>query len=90
MEKGQQVEFQCLTGGWYPQPTIGWSLDGLAVNSSLYSSSSTPVGDSFNSTSILTFQVASSTTVACWATVAALSMPKSSWVFLAVGKKRTS
>lgn len=90
MEEEQQVEFQCLTGGWYPPPTIGWSLHGLPVHSSLYSTNSTAVGDSFNSTSVLTFQALSSTTVECWATVAALARPKSSQIFLTVSKERTT
>lgn len=90
VEKEQRVEFQCLTSGWYPQPTIGWSLNGQPADSSQYNSSSAAVGDTFNSTSVLTFQAVSSTTVECWATVLALSRPKASQVFLAVGKERTS
>uniref|UniRef100_H3C523 Ig-like domain-containing protein n=1 Tax=Tetraodon nigroviridis TaxID=99883 RepID=H3C523_TETNG len=85
VEKEQRVEFQCLTSGWYPQPTIGWSLNGQPADSSQYNSSSAAVGDTFNSTSVLTFQAVSSTTVECWATVLALSRPKASQVFLAVG-----
>lgn len=89
MEEEQQVEFQCLTAGWFPQPDVGWSLNGAPVNSSLFNSSSTPVGDTFTSTSVLTFQALASTTVECWASVAALSNPQASWVFLDVGTERT-
>lgn len=83
----QQVEFLCLTGGWYPQPTVGWSLNGIAMNSSLYNTSSVEDGDFFNSTSILNFKAISSATVECWAMLAALTRPRSSPVFMVVGKK---
>lgn len=83
----QQVEFHCLMGGWYPQPTVGWSLNGIAVNSSLYNTSSVEDGDSFNSTSILNFKAVSSATVECWAMVEALTRPRSSTAFMVVGKK---
>lgn len=89
MEEEQQVEFQCLTASWFPQPDVGWSLNGAPVNSSLFSSSSTPVGDTFTSTSVLTFQARANTTVECWASVAALSSPQASRVFLDVGTERT-
>lgn len=89
MEEEQQVEFQCLTVGWFPQPDVGWSLNGTSVNSSLFSSSSTPVGDTFTSTSVLTFQARANTTVECWASVVALSSPQASRVFLDVGTERT-
>lgn len=89
MEQGQQVEFQCQTGSWYPEPTIGWSLNGVTVNSSLYNTSSMAQGASFNSTSVLRFQAVSSTTVECWATVTALATPQSTSVYLVVGKDVT-
>lgn len=81
----QQVEFQCITSAWYPEPIVGWRLNGVAFNSS-----NTTImidGVSFDSTSVLTFQAVSNTTVECWATVASLSIPISSSVFLVVGKK---
>lgn len=83
----QQVEFHCLAGGWYPQPLVGWNLNGIAVNSSLYNTSSVDDGKFFNSTSILNFQAVSSATVECWAMVAALARPRSSSAFMVVGKK---
>lgn len=85
--KDQQVEFQCLTSGWYPEPLVGWSLNGEPVNSSLYNTSSTADVDSFNSSSVLNFQAVGNTTVECWATLTTLSKPISSSVFLVVGRK---
>lgn len=83
----QQVEFHCLTRGWFPQPTVGWSLNGIAVNSSLYNTSSMEDGDFFNSTSILNFKAVSSATVECSAMLAALTRPRSNSTFMVVGKK---
>uniref|UniRef100_A0A8C9Z0H2 Immunoglobulin superfamily, member 5a n=1 Tax=Sander lucioperca TaxID=283035 RepID=A0A8C9Z0H2_SANLU len=85
--QGQQVEFLCVTSAWYPTPTVSWTWNGQAVNSSLYNTSSMADGDTFNSTSVLKFQAESNTTVECRATVQALTNPESSSVFLVVGKK---
>uniref|UniRef100_A0A3P8SRU2 Immunoglobulin superfamily, member 5a n=1 Tax=Amphiprion percula TaxID=161767 RepID=A0A3P8SRU2_AMPPE len=81
------VEFQCVTTAWFPAPTISWTRNGAAVNSSLFNTTSMTDGDSFNSTSILQFQAVSNTTVTCLATVPTLPNPQSSSVFLEVGKK---
>ncbi|XP_039634580.1 hemicentin-2 isoform X1 [Perca fluviatilis] len=85
--QGQQVEFRCVTSAWYPTPTINWTRNGHAVDSSLYNTSSMADGDTFNSTSVLKFQAESSTTVECWATVQALTNPQFSSVFLVVVPK---
>ncbi|XP_078121563.1 immunoglobulin superfamily member 5 [Sander vitreus] len=82
--QGQQVEFRCVTSAWYPTPTVSWTRNGQAVNSSLYNTSSMADGDTFNSTSVLKFQAESNTTVECRATVQALTNPESSSVFLVV------
>lgn len=89
VEVGQQVEFQCVTYGWYPTPTVSWTRDGEAVNSSLYNTTSTTDGGYSNSTSVLNFQAVRNTIVECLATVSTLPQPQSSSVFLVVGKKIT-
>lgn len=83
----QQVELQCVTTAWFPIPTVTWTQNGKAVDSSLYNTTDMANGDSFNTTSVLKLQAVSNTTVACWATVPALTNPTSSSVFLVVGKK---
>lgn len=83
----QQVEFQCVTSAWFPKPTVSWTRNGHAVNSSLYNTTSMDDGDYFNSTSVLKFQAVSNTTVQCHATVLTLINPQSSSVFLVVGKE---
>lgn len=87
VERGQQVEFQCHTSAWFPEPDVGWALNGAAVDSISYNTTSIAVGDFYNSTSVLNFHAVSNATVECRATVAALKNPISSSVFLAVGKK---
>ncbi|XP_068187812.1 immunoglobulin superfamily member 5 [Antennarius striatus] len=82
-----QVEFQCMTSGWFPAPNISWSLNGEPASSSLYNTTNTPDGDAFNSTSVLTFQAVRNTTVVCWVTVPTLPNPISSSSFLAVVPK---
>ncbi|XP_078142542.1 immunoglobulin superfamily member 5 [Centroberyx gerrardi] len=84
----QQVEFQCATTAWFPEPTVSWTRNGEAVNSSLYNTNTTAAhGDRFNSTSVLRFQAVSNTTVECLATVPALTSPQSSSVHLVVVPK---
>ncbi|XP_040005733.1 immunoglobulin superfamily member 5 isoform X4 [Xiphias gladius] len=80
----QQVELQCVTTAWFPIPTVTWTQNGKAVDSSLYNTTDMANGDSFNTTSVLKLQAVSNTTVACWATVPALTNPTSSSVFLVV------
>ncbi|XP_075876033.1 immunoglobulin superfamily member 5 [Nelusetta ayraudi] len=84
VERGQQVEFQCDTSAWYPEPDVGWTLNGAAVDSITYNTTSIADGDFYNSTSVLNFNAISNTTVECRATVAALNNPISSSVFLTV------
>ncbi|XP_070774118.1 immunoglobulin superfamily member 5 [Enoplosus armatus] len=85
--QGQQVEFQCVTSAWFPAPTVSWTHNGQAVNGSLYNTTSTADGDSFNSTSVLKLQAVRNTTVECWATVSTLTIPQSNSVFLVVVPK---
>ncbi|XP_026184608.1 immunoglobulin superfamily member 5 isoform X2 [Mastacembelus armatus] len=83
----QEVKFQCVATAWFPTPTISWTRNGQAINSNLYNTTSMADGDSFNSTSVLTFQAISNTTVECQATVQTLTKPQSSSVFLVVVPK---
>lgn len=83
----QHVEFQCVTTAWFPESSISWTRNGQFVDSSLYNTTSMDDGDSFNSTSVLQFQAVSDTTVECLATVQTLTKPKTSSVFLVIGKK---
>ncbi|XP_072230516.1 uncharacterized protein igsf5a [Leuresthes tenuis] len=78
------VEFKCVSTAWYPSPSVSWTLNGQAVDSSLYNTTSMADGDSFNSTSILTFRAVRDTTVECMAAVPALKTPQSSSVFMVV------
>ncbi|XP_059208106.1 immunoglobulin superfamily member 5 [Centropristis striata] len=80
----KQVEFQCVSSAWFPEPTVTWTRNGRVVSSDLYNTSSMADGDSFNSTSVLKFQAVSNTTVECQATVSTLRNPESSSVFLVV------
>ncbi|XP_053702412.1 immunoglobulin superfamily member 5 [Synchiropus splendidus] len=83
----QRVELECVTSGWFPSPTISWTLGGRTVDSNLYNSSSVAHGDSFNTTSVLTFRAVRNTTAQCLATVTSLMVPKSSSVFIVVDPK---
>ncbi|KAM9788985.1 immunoglobulin superfamily member 5 [Neosynchiropus ocellatus] len=83
----QQVELECVTSGWFPSPTISWTLNGRTADSSLYNSSSVAHGDSFNTTSELTFRAVRNTTVECLAAVTSLTKPRSSSVFVVVDPK---
>lgn len=83
----QQVQFQCDTSAWYPEPTVSWVVNGVAADNNQYNTTSVAGGDFFNSTSVLNFQAVSSGTVECRATIAALGNPMSSSVSLTVGKQ---
>ncbi|KAF6739489.1 Immunoglobulin superfamily member 5 [Oryzias melastigma] len=80
----QQVRFQCVAAGWYPTPSISWSENGQAVDSSLFNTSSSISGGVYNSTSILSFSASSSTTIKCLASISALQEPLLDAVFLTV------
>ncbi|XP_041808639.1 immunoglobulin superfamily member 5 [Chelmon rostratus] len=85
--QGQQVEFQCVTFAWCPDSTLTWTLNGEAVNSSLYNTTSRGDGDCSNSTSVLNVHAVSTTRVECLATMSTLTSPESSSVFLVVVPK---
>ncbi|RVE64271.1 hypothetical protein OJAV_G00144930 [Oryzias javanicus] len=81
----QQVQFQCIAAGWYPTPSISWSENGQAVDSSVFNTTSSSIsGGLYNSTSILRFYASSSTAITCSATISTLQKPLSDDVFLTV------
>ncbi|XP_017286610.1 immunoglobulin superfamily member 5 isoform X1 [Kryptolebias marmoratus] len=82
--KDQQVEFQCVTTGWFPIPSVSWNQNGQAVNSSLYNTTSMAEGDFFNSTSVLKIRAVSNTKVECTVTLPSLKTPQSSSVFMVI------
>uniref|UniRef100_A0A3P9P0F6 Immunoglobulin superfamily, member 5a n=1 Tax=Poecilia reticulata TaxID=8081 RepID=A0A3P9P0F6_POERE len=41
VKQGGEVELECVTTAWFPAPTISWTQNGQAVNSSLYNTTST-------------------------------------------------
>ena len=84
----EQVEFQCVSSKWFPIPTVSWTWNSEAVNSSLYNTTSMADGDFFNCTSVLKFQAVRDTQIECWATMETLASPQSSSVYLVVGKIR--
>ncbi|XP_028321669.1 immunoglobulin superfamily member 5 [Gouania willdenowi] len=83
----QLVDLQCITTDWFPPPNVTWTQNSQPVNPSQYSTTSTPSGDSFTSTSNLTLQAVRNTTVQCLATVPTLPVPLSSSVILVVVPK---
>ncbi|XP_037543550.1 immunoglobulin superfamily member 5 [Nematolebias whitei] len=85
--QAQQVEFQCETTAWFPIPSVSWNLNGQAVDSSFYNTTSMADGHFFNSTSVLKIKTASSTKVECMATLPTLKTPQCSSVFLVVVPK---
>ncbi|KAI4813648.1 hypothetical protein KUCAC02_002882 [Chaenocephalus aceratus] len=85
----EQVELQCVSSKWFPIPTVSWTWNSEAVNSSLYNTTSMADGDFFNCTSVLKFQAVRDTQIECRATVETLASPQSSSVYLEVVPKPT-
>ncbi|XP_051973657.1 immunoglobulin superfamily member 5 [Xyrauchen texanus] len=81
--QGVQMEFQCQAVGWFPAPTMSWSINGLSMGNC--NSSSIAQGNLFNSNCSLTYTAVINSSIQCFATVPALSTPESSTVFLTVG-----
>ncbi|XP_051541599.1 immunoglobulin superfamily member 5-like [Myxocyprinus asiaticus] len=81
--QGVQMEFQCQAVGWFPEPNMSWSINGLSVGNC--NSSSIAQGNLFNSNCSLKHTAVINSSIQCFATVPALSTPESSTVFLTVG-----
>ncbi|XP_056100548.1 immunoglobulin superfamily member 5 [Rhinichthys klamathensis goyatoka] len=81
--EGAQTEFQCQAVGWFPEPSMSWSVNGVEKSCNR---SSVPQGSLFNSSCTLTVTAIKNSTVQCLVTVPALNTPESNTVFLAVNK----
>lgn len=89
VQQDERVEFQCEAVGWFPAATVSWTLNGYGVNSSLVNTTDVAGGDSYNSTSVYSFQAVRNTTVTCLASVPTLQTPVSYSVQLVVVPKPT-
>ncbi|KAM4726214.1 immunoglobulin superfamily member 5 [Anableps anableps] len=83
----EEVEFECVTTAWFPAPTISWTQNDQAVDSSLYNTTHTPDGDFFNSVSIVRLKATRNTRVECLSYVSMLTIPHSSSVYLMLAPK---
>uniref|UniRef100_A0A8C2EKB9 Immunoglobulin superfamily, member 5a n=1 Tax=Cyprinus carpio TaxID=7962 RepID=A0A8C2EKB9_CYPCA len=81
--EGAQTEFQCRAVGWFPEPSMSWSVNGVANSCNR---SSVTQGNLFNSNCTLTVTAVKNSSVQCLVSVPALSTPDSSTVFLTVEK----
>ncbi|XP_051766280.1 immunoglobulin superfamily member 5 [Ctenopharyngodon idella] len=81
--EGAQTEFRCRAVGWFPEPNMSWSVNG--VENSCNRSSETQ-GSLFNSSCTLTVSAVKNSSVQCLVMVPALSTPESNTVFLTVEK----
>ncbi|XP_048853712.1 immunoglobulin superfamily member 5-like isoform X2 [Brienomyrus brachyistius] len=83
--QGDLAYFQCSALGWYPAPTISWTVGGSIADADMYNISTLPAGqDLFNSTSTLGIVASNSIIVRCLAAVPALTTPLTSSAFLTV------
>lgn len=81
--EGAQMEFQCRVVGWFPEPNVSWSVNGVAYSCNI---SSVTQGNLFNSSCTLTVTAVKNSSVQCLVKIPALSSPDISTVFLTVGK----
>lgn len=81
--EGVQTEFQCRAVGWFPEPSMSWSVNGMANSCNR---SSVAQGNLFNSICALTVTAVKNSSVQCLVSVPALSTPDTSTVFLTVEK----
>ncbi|KAM3875332.1 uncharacterized protein igsf5b [Diretmus argenteus] len=83
--RGQWVLFECQAAGWYPQPSLGWLVNGKEVGQGDHNISSEVSAEGlFTVTSNLSMQAAESSHVDCLVSVSALSEPLSSGIHLTV------
>lgn len=81
--EGAQTEFRCRAVGWFPEPNMSWSVNGVENPCNI---SSETQGSLFNSNCTLTVTAVKNSSVQCLVKVPALSTAESNTVFLTVGK----
>ncbi|KAL2095446.1 hypothetical protein ACEWY4_010165 [Coilia grayii] len=81
---GDQAVFICVALGWFPEPQVFWSIDGIIANSGSYNTTVETNGTKLDSTSTLKVAATDTAQVQCLAKVAAMKAPKMSSVFLIV------
>ncbi|XP_043085188.1 immunoglobulin superfamily member 5 [Puntigrus tetrazona] len=81
--EGAQTTFQCRAVGWFPEPNISWSVNGVAY---FCNTSSVTQGNLFNSSCVLAVSAVKNSSVQCLVKIPALSAADSSTVFLTVEK----
>ncbi|KAJ7996067.1 hypothetical protein DPEC_G00233230 [Dallia pectoralis] len=82
--EGHQAIFRCEAAGWFPEPTLNWTVNGALVDPNSKNTSSEDLNGLYNSTSLLTLRAANSGPVQCLASVPALTTPQSSIIYLVV------
>lgn len=86
--EGVQTTFQCQAVGWYPEPTVSWSVNGVGVNTC--NTTSVSQGNVFNTNCTLSVTAAKNSSVQCLAKVSAMSTPDSDTVILTVVPKAST
>ncbi|XP_016431986.1 immunoglobulin superfamily member 5-like isoform X2 [Sinocyclocheilus rhinocerous] len=79
--EGAKTEFQCRAVGWFPEPNVSWSVNGVAYSCN---TNSVTQGNLFNSSCTLAVTAVKNSSVQCLVKIPALSTPDSSTVFLTV------
>ncbi|XP_059395611.1 immunoglobulin superfamily member 5-like isoform X2 [Carassius carassius] len=79
--EGAQSAFQCQAVGWFPEPNVSWSVNGVANSCN---TSSVTQGNLFNSSCTLLVTAVKNSSVQCLVKIPALSTSDSSTVFLTV------
>ncbi|XP_030648149.1 immunoglobulin superfamily member 5 [Chanos chanos] len=88
--KGEEAIFQCQADGWFPEPHISWTLNGVVVDKNSYNTTKEEQGSLFNSVSVLRHTALGNSSVECLASVPAMSTPLRSSVYLIVGKRNST
>ncbi|KAG1970195.1 immunoglobulin superfamily member 5 isoform X2 [Pimephales promelas] len=81
--EGAQADFQCRAVGWFPEPSMSWSVNGAEQSCNR---SSVTEGSVFNSSCTLTVTAIRNSSVQCLVTIPALLTPESNTAFLTVNK----
>ncbi|XP_076838118.1 immunoglobulin superfamily member 5 [Brachyhypopomus gauderio] len=85
VQEGALLTLECQAQGWYPTPTLSWTINGTSVDSSRFNTSSVEDATGlFNLTSVLRVKVEGTSWVECLVCVSALNTPQRSSVSVCV------